>query len=201
MSWQLLAALVLAYVLGSIPTGYLIGRLRGIDIREHGSGNIGATNTLRVLGKPAGIAALVLDIGKGFAAVTVLAGIAASGRSSSLSGPMMKVLLGISAIAGHNWTVFLGFKGGKGVATSAGVFLGIAWLPVLISAAVFGILVLGTRIVSVGSMSAAVVLPIAMLALGAEGEFVAFGFVAAVLVLVRHRSNIKRLIKGEENRF
>jgi glycerol-3-phosphate acyltransferase PlsY len=200
MSWQLLAALVLAYLLGSVPTGYLIGRLRGMDIREHGSGNIGATNTLRVLGKSAGIAALVLDIGKGFVAVTVLAVVAASGRSS-LSGPMMKVLLGISAIAGHNWTVFLKFKGGKGVATSAGVFLGIAWLPVLISAAVFGILVLGTRMVSVGSMSAAVVLPIAMLALRAEGEFVAFGFVAAVLVLVRHRSNIKRLIKGEENRF
>ena len=200
MSWQLLVALVLAYVIGSVPTGYVIGRLRRIDIREHGSGNIGATNTLRVLGKPAGITALVLDVGKGFVAVTVLAAIAASGRSS-LSESMMKVLLGIAAVAGHNWTVFLKFKGGKGVATSAGVFLGIAWLPVLISAAVFAILVLGTRIVSVVSMSAAVVLPIAMLALHAEWEFVAFGIVAAALVLLRHRSNIGRLIKGEENRF
>jgi glycerol-3-phosphate acyltransferase PlsY len=200
MSWQLLVALVLGYVIGSVPTGYLIGRLRRIDIRKHGSGNIGATNTLRVLGKPAGITALVLDVGKGFVAVTVLAAIASSGRSW-LSEPMMKVLLGIAAIAGHNWTLFLKFKGGKGVATSAGVFLGIAWLPVLISAAVFAILVLGTRIVSVGSMSAAVVLPIAMLALSAEREFVAFGIVAAALVLVRHRSNIGRLIKGEENRF
>lgn len=200
MSWQLLVALVLGYVIGSVPTGYLIGRLRRIDIRKHGSGNIGATNTLRVLGKPAGITALVLDVGKGFVAVTVLAAIASSGRSW-LSEPMMKVLLGIAAIAGHNWTLFLKFKGGKGVATSAGVFLGIAWLPVLISAAVFAILVLGTRIVSVGSMSAAVVLPIAMLALSAKREFVAFGIVAAALVLVRHRSNIGRLIKGEENRF
>ena len=114
---------------------------------------------------------------------------------------MTKVLLGIVAIAGHNWTVFLRFRGGKGVATSAGVFLGIAWLPVLISAAVFAAIVLTTRIVSVGSMTAAVVLPIAMFALRAEQEFVMLGIVTAALVLVRHRSNIKRLIKGEEHRF
>jgi glycerol-3-phosphate acyltransferase PlsY len=200
MNWQFPIALVLAYVVGSVPTGYVIGKLRGVDIREHGSGNIGATNTLRVLGKPAGITALVLDVGKGFVTVTVLAAIAASGRAS-LSEAMMKVLLGIAAIAGHNWTVFLKFKGGKGVATSAGVFLGIAWVPVLISAAVFAVVVLGTRIVSVGSMSAAVVLPIAMFAFHAEREFVAFGIVAAALVLVRHRANIKRLMRGEENRF
>jgi len=200
MMWRFPIALVLSYIVGSVPTGYVIGKLRGIDIREHGSGNIGATNTLRVLGKPAGITALVLDVAKGFVAVTVLAAIAASGRSS-FSEPMMKVLLGIAAIAGHNWTVFLKFKGGKGVATSAGVFLGIACVPVLIAAAVFAVIVLGTRIVSVGSMSAALVLPIAMVALHAEREFVAFGIVAAALVLVRHRSNIKRLLKGEENRF
>ncbi len=201
MGWQFPLALVLAYVIGSIPPGYIIGKLvRGIDLREHGSGNIGATNTLRVLGKPAGIAALILDVAKGLVAVTVLANIAASGRSP-LTVPMMKVFLGIAAIAGHNWTVFLRFKGGKGVATSAGVFLGIAWLPVLIAAAVFAAVALCTRIVSVGSMSAAITLPIAMCLLGAEQEFIWFGIVAAGLVLIRHSSNIKRLLQGKEHRF
>lgn len=201
MSWQFPFALVLAYVVGSIPTGLLIGKLvRGIDIRDHGSGNIGATNTLRVLGKPAGITALAIDVGKGFIAVTALAAIASSGRSP-LSIPMMKVLLGVAAIAGHNWTVFLRFKGGKGVATSAGVFVGISWVSVVISVAVFGVVVMATRIVAVGSMSAAVVLPIAMSVLYAEREFVAFAIAAAVLVLIRHRSNIGRLIRGEEHRF
>jgi glycerol-3-phosphate acyltransferase PlsY len=201
MSWQFPLALVLAYVVGSIPTGLVLGKLlRGVDIREHGSGNIGATNTLRVLGKPAGIAALVLDIGKGYAAVTALAVLASSGQSP-LSVPMMQVCLGIAAIAGHNWTVFLRFKGGKGVATSAGVFLGISWLSLVIALAVFSVVVLATRIVSVGSMSGAVALPIAMWLLRAEHEFVVFAIVAAVLVVIRHRSNIARLIRGEENRF
>jgi glycerol-3-phosphate acyltransferase PlsY len=201
MGWQFPLAVVLAYGIGAIPSGYLIGKVfRRIDIREHGSGNIGATNTLRVLGKPAGIAALILDVAKGVVAVTVLAGVAASGRSP-LSLPVMKVLLGIAAIAGHNWTVFLRFKGGKGVATSAGVFLGIAWLPVLIAAAVFAVVVLSTRIVSVGSMSAAVVLPLAMLMVGSEREFIWFSIVVAGLVLLRHSSNIKRLLQGKEHRF
>jgi glycerol-3-phosphate acyltransferase PlsY len=201
MSWQFPVALVLAYLVGSIPTGYLIGRLlRGIDIRSYGSGNIGAANALRVLGKPAGITALALDVAKGFVAVTAFAALAASGRSP-LSPSMMKIALGIVAIAGHNWTIFLRFKGGKGVATSAGVFLGIAWAPVLISAGVFAVLVRATRIVSVGSIGGAVVLPIAMYALDADPEFVAFGTVAAALVIVRHRSNIKRLLRGEEHRF
>jgi len=201
MSWQFPVALILAYVLGSVPTGLLIGKLlRGVDIREHGSGNIGATNTLRVLGKPAGITALVLDIGKGYVAVTALAALASYGRSP-LSLPLMKVCLGIAAIAGHNWTIFLRFKGGKGVATSAGVFLGISWLSLVIAAAVFAVMVLATRIVSVGSISGAVALPVAMWALQAEREFVAFAIVAAVLVVIRHRSNIRRLVRGEENRF
>jgi glycerol-3-phosphate acyltransferase PlsY len=113
----------------------------------------------------------------------------------------MKVLLGVAAIAGHNWTVFLGFKGGKGVATSAGVFLGLAWLPVLISAAVFAVLVVATRIVAVGSMVAAVLLPISMWLLGAEPEFIWFAVVAAVLVVVQHRSNIRRLVRGQEHKF
>jgi glycerol-3-phosphate acyltransferase PlsY len=114
---------------------------------------------------------------------------------------MMKVCLGVAAVAGHNWTVFLRFKGGKGVATSAGVFLGISWLSLVIAAAVFAVVVLATRIVSVGSMSGAVALPVAMWALRAEREFVAFAIVAAALVVIRHRSNIARLIRGEENRF
>jgi len=201
MGWQFPLALVLAYGIGSIPPGYIIGKVfRGIDLREHGSGNIGATNTLRVLGKPAGITALILDVAKGLVAVTALAEMAVSGRSP-LTPPMMKVLLGIAAIAGHNWTAFLKFKGGKGVATSAGVFLGIAWLPVLIAAAVFAVVVFSTRIVSVASMSAAIVLPVAMVLCGSEREFVWFGIVAAGLVLVRHSSNIKRLLQGKEHRF
>ena len=201
MGWQFPLAIGLAYVIGSVTTGYLIGKVfRGIDIRDYGSGNIGATNTLRVLGKPAGVTALVLDVAKGLVAVTALAAIAASGRSP-VTLPTMKVLLGIAAIAGHNWTVFLRFRGGKGVATSAGVFLGIAWLPVLIAAVAFTVIVLSTRIVSLGSMSAAVVLPVAMFVLGSEREFLAFGIVAAALVLVRHSSNIKRLLRGKEHRF
>ena len=112
-------SLVLAYFIGAIPTGYWAGRLlKGIDIREHGSKNMGATNVLRVLGKGPGIAVLLIDILKGVLPLTLIANLL------GISDPLTLVLIGIAAVAGHNWTVFLGFKGGKGVATSLGVLIG-----------------------------------------------------------------------------
>ena len=155
-----LLAAIGAYLMGSIPFGFLVAKARGVDIRSAGSGNIGATNAMRVLGKPAGIAVLLLDAAKGYAAVAILPVLLFKVLPPSSPGPVMLPLLaGICAVLGHNYTCWLKFKGGKGIATTAGVYLALAPLELLIALVVFLLAVAVTRYVSVGSIAAAIALP------------------------------------------
>lgn len=187
-------AIALSYLLGSVPTGLWLGlRLRGVDIREQGSKNIGATNTLRVLGRGLGAAALVGDMGKGLVAVLLIARLA-----PWEDAPMA---CGLAAIAGHTLSLFLRFRGGKGVATSAGVFLGLCLIPTLIAAAVFALVAGLTRMVSAGSIAAAVALSVAVFVFPNELVLRVIALLVAVLVVVKHRTNIQRIFKGTENRF
>ena len=185
---------MLAYVLGSVPTGLWIGlRLRGIDIREHGSKNIGATNTLRVLGKGMGAAALAGDVAKGLVAV-----LAISRLSAWEHAPLA---CGMAAILGHTFSVFLRFSGGKGVATSAGVFLGLCPLPSLIAILVFGVVLALTRMVSAGSCLAALALAVGVFFFHEDWPLRVVVVLVALLVVVKHRSNIRRILRGEESRL
>lgn len=201
--WILLL-LISAYLVGSIPTSIIAGRLfRGIDIREHGSRNPGATNTFRVLGWKIGVAVGLIDIFKGFAAVWLLPMLIPAGH---LMGDLRLIAAGIAVVAGHVWTVFAGFRGGKGVGTAFGVFLALAPGPSLIALAVWVGLTFGTGYVSVGSIAAAAALPAAVIGLGLlhndlSGSIAAISVVLGALVIVRHRANIGRLMRGEENRF
>lgn len=189
-----IAAVAASYVLGSIPTGLWLGlRLRGVDIREHGSHNIGATNTLRVLGKPLGAAALAGDMLKGL--VPVLAA-----RWLDV-WPELPLVCGVAAILGHTFSLFLRFQGGKGVATGAGVFLGLAWLPTLAAAAVFAAVVAATRMVSAGSIAGAVALVIVLYLMPFSWPVRVIGTMIGALVVWKHRSNIQRILRGEESRI
>ena len=198
----LLTALA-AYLLGSIPTGYLVARARGVDIRTVGSGNIGATNALRVLGKSAGITVLVLDALKGFIAVAWLAEGLPSLFNLSIADPQAhQVLAGVCAVLGHNYTCWLRFKGGKGIATTAGVYLALASLPLLIALGVFLLALLLTRYVSVGSIAAAVALPVAVWILKPHAILLAVATTAlGVLAIYKHAGNIQRLLAGTESRM
>ena len=198
---KLLLGIAISYLLGSIPTAYLFGKFYGnIDIREHGSGNVGATNVFRVLGKWPGFAVLFIDIIKGIIPVVLVADIL------GLNEVLSRIILALSAVSGHNWTIFLKFKGGKGIATSLGVLIGLtikiaAIRPVLILvlliwAAVF----LTSRIVSLSSIIAAFFLPILMLFTDQEGILVALGVFFCVFVVFRHRPNIHRMLNGQEPR-
>lgn len=207
----ILITVVASYLIGSVPTAYLLGKLKGVDLRREGSGNVGATNAFRVLGPRAGALSLFLDIGKGWLAVTILVGISVdlanlSGIGEALPlgvepADWLRVIAGISAIAGHNWTIFLKFKGGKGVATSAGVFLGLTPGALGLSLLLWLGIVALSGYVSLGSMLAALGLPLFIWLLEERIEFVLFGLLIAILVIVRHRPNIKRLFRGEENKI
>jgi len=204
-----------AYLLGSIPTGFLVAKAKGIDIRAAGSGNIGAANTMRVLGKPLGIFVLLADAAKGYVACALIppliwnwlaphySGLFQYFRDTSIDNQMKYHLLaGIFAVLGHNYTCWLKFKGGKGVATTAGVYLALAPWPLLIALAVFILMLLTTRYVSVGSISAALALPAVVWILPPHNLL--FGIVTTALgalVIYKHKGNIQRLIAGTENRF
>jgi glycerol-3-phosphate acyltransferase PlsY len=201
VSVPVLWLLVLAgYLLGSIPFGYLLVRVQsGGDIRALGSGNIGATNVARTAGWPVGAATLVLDGAKGFFAVW-LAGHFSDGNIRFM------MYAGLAAILGHIFPVWLKFSGGKGVATALGVFLAICWPAVAVSVAIFVIVVIFWRYVSLGSVSAAAALPLLMYVLYAPGHApplpVSTGtLLAAILILLKHRWNIERLMIGTEPRF
>jgi acyl phosphate:glycerol-3-phosphate acyltransferase len=201
----LLLLLLIAYFLGSIPTSIIAGKLlRGIDIRDYGSRNPGATNTFRVLGKKIGIGVGLIDIGKGFLAVVLLPALIPA--DSWTTDEVRRILAGFTAVAGHVWTVFAGFKGGKGVGTAFGIFLGLAPIPSLIALAVWSVLTFGTGYVSLGSVVAAVVLPAAVVLEGIwrhslSAPIALLAGIVGLLVIVRHRANILRLLRGEENRF
>ena len=194
-------AIILSYLLGSMPTAYLVGKAyKGIDIRKHGSGNVGASNTFRVLGRNPGIFVLVVDILKGVLALVLIGGIL------RINGALGLALLGVAAVCGHNWTCFLNFQGGKGIATSLGVLIGLTikfpmLLPVLLMAVLSWILTLYfSRYISLSSMIAAFVLPIAMLITGQGFEMILLGAIFCVFVIYRHKSNIARLSNGTENK-
>lgn len=188
-----------AYLVGSLPFGLYIARWwKGIDVREHGSGNIGATNVYRVVGAPAGVLVFVLDVGKGF-----MPAVAASWLGL---GAVWQVAAGMAAIIGHNFSPFLRFKGGKGVATSLGVLLGVAW-PVGITAwALWAVVVAASRYVSLGSIIAAASLaPLSAVfypldSVDNRARFV-FCLAAGLFSIAKHRSNIVRLVRGTENRI
>jgi len=200
-----LAATVLAgYVSGSLPWGLWLGRwIRGVDVRTIGSGNLGATNVYRSLGPGIGIATLVLDIAKGAAPVWLLPHSAVG--AAFPGGPEWCALTAaFAAVAGHMWTFLAGFKGGKGVATSAGVLLALSPPSFGVIVAVFVVVLLLTRFVSLGSIAGAVAFPIALASFshsGSASPSFAVGVLLAALVIVRHKDNIARLLKGEERRF
>lgn len=191
---------LVAYLLGSIPTGFLVAKARGVDIRTVGSGNIGATNAFRVLGKGFGIFVLLMDALKGLLAV-----FAASAIVKFLPGvpvEYLRITAGIAAILGHNFTCWLHFKGGKGIATSAGVLIALVPYALLIILAIFIILFLATRYVSVGSIAASFALPFATWFTTRHdvGLTVVMTAIAALAIL-KHRKNIQRLLNGTENRI
>lgn len=192
-------ATILAFLLGSVPTGYLVARAKGVDIRRHGSGNIGATNVFRTLGKPLGIFVFFADALKGFGAVWLAVRFGGA-------GPWDGIAAAVAVIAGHNYTPWLGFKGGKGIATSAGVLVALMPWAVLATAVVWFSLFFTTRYVAVASMGAAAALPIAVAALwlwgcGGSAPLLGFAVLIAALAIWRHRSNIQRLKAGTEHRF
>jgi len=198
--------LVCSYLLGSIPFGYLAGRLAGADIRRAGSGNVGATNVVRVLGKRYGYPVFVLDVLKGFAAVKISM-LLAPGRPPEWNSPeIFGILAAISSVLGHLYPPWLKFKGGKGVATSAGALLALAPLATLIGVALWVIVFWITRYVSLASIIAAFALPLVILVVSWDDQnpvkpLVYSSACVAAIVVWRHRSNLSRLIRGTEPRF
>jgi len=191
---------LVAYLLGSIPTGFLVAKARGVDIRTVGSGNIGATNAFRVLGKGFGIFVLLMDALKGWVAVQVGALVV----SQLLPGApieYLRITAGIAAILGHNFTCWLNFKGGKGIATSAGVLIALVPWALLIILAIFIILFLTTRYVSIGSIAAAFALPFATWFTQHDIGLTAVMTAIGALAILKHRKNIQRLLNGTENRI
>jgi len=196
--------LLLSYFIGACPTAFIVGKLvMKIDIREHGSGNVGATNVFRVVGKKWGIFVLVIDILKGVLAVLLWQPL-----SDIMGGPVLSsrflFICGIIAILGHNWTVFLKFKGGKGVATTLGVLLGLFPISVLIATTVAFILIGLTRYVSVGSIVGACLFPVIFaIENHAMPDFAFFMTVVcaiALMIIIKHKMNIQRLLRGEEHK-
>ena len=195
-------AVIFSYVLGSIPAAYIAGRSRGIDLRKHGSGNLGATNVFRVLGAKIGIAVFVFDMAKGALPVLLFPRWTTLGSWPLTTALAIQIACGVAAIAGHVRPVFLKFgKGGKGVATAAGVFLGLAPIPAVIALATFAAVLLASGYVSLGSLTAATVLPIAVYLTSGASPLLFVAVVVAVFVFWTHRANIMRLRRGEEHRF
>ncbi len=192
-----LGLILLGYLLGSFPTGYLVGRLNGIDVRDYGSGKTGGTNVLRTLGWGAMILVAAADAVKGFITVVLAQQVTGS--------PIVVVLCGLAVIAGHNWPIYIKFKGGSGTGTGFGVLIGIAPLAALILVCCFLIPVLITRYMSLGSIVAAALAPIVMILFAQTGrvpvEYAFFALIGGCLVLWRHRGNMRRLLDGTERRI
>ena len=186
----------MGYLLGSFPSGYLAGRwCAGVDIRQLGSGSTGATNVLRQVGKWPALVVFVVDVFKGSAAVILARALLGAGAHGWL------VAAGLAALAGHIWPVWLGWKGGKAVATGFGMLLGLVPAVGLACLGIFLTSLAVSRIVSISSVLAAAALPLLMAGAGAPGAYLGLGLVAAVMVIWRHRSNLGRLLKGEEPRL
>jgi len=200
---SLFGLIVIAYLIGAIPTALLAGKLlRGIDIRKAGSGNVGATNTWRVLGWKAGVAVLALDLGKGLIAAALVPKIPFGPLPLGL--PDVAVLCGLAAVLGHVFPVYIGFRGGKGVATTTGMLIITAPVPLGIAAGVFGLSFVLTGRVSIGSLLGAISVPAAIGLLNHYGVFsypvllLALTSALAAFIVFTHRANISRLLRGEE---
>lgn len=190
-----LVAIVLGFLLGSLPAGYLLVRMvRGTDVRDVGSGNIGATNVGRVLGRAGWVATLLADAGKGALAVLLASGL-------PTSGPWAPALAGLAAILGHCFTPWLGFRGGKGVATMLGTFLVLAPLATAGAAVTFALVAVASRFVSLASLAAATALPLLAWATGRPVAVIGVAAATTGLVLFRHTENIRRLHQGTESRI
>ncbi len=194
---QLLATLIIAYVIGSIPTGYIIVKTKtGQDIRTVGSGSTGATNVKRVLGKKWFFIVMLLDALKGALPVVLAKLFVTAGVSLGLA----PVIAAVAVIIGHSKSCFLGFKGGKSVASGVGTILALNWMVGLIIAVVWGIITYSTKYVSVGSMIALFISPFLMYFLGAPVAYIGYCTLGAIYIIYLHRENIKRLIAGNENK-
>jgi len=188
-------SIILSYLIGAISFSVVIAKwLKGIDIRQHGSGNAGATNTLRVLGKGPGICVLLLDMAKGVLAVWL-------GKWMGDISAWVPVLCGIAAIVGHNWPIYFRFKGGKGIATTIGVMATLAFLPSLFAGITAIIVIAVTRYVSLGSLILSAVLPILLIVMNRPYEILWASLLLCVFAFVRHRSNIVKIVQGKENKL
>lgn len=195
-----------AYLLGSIPTGYLIAKgIKGIDIRQYGSGGTGATNVLRTVGKPAAIVVLIIDLLKGFFAVLLVNAVFPT-LLAQLSGtwltvawqPWLALLAGLMAILGHSRSIWINFTGGKSVASGLGVLLAMAWPVALGAAGVFALVLAISRIVSLSSMAAAIAAMVLMVLTGQPLAYCLLGMLGGIYVILRHRTNIQRILAGTE---
>lgn len=185
--------LLAGYLCGCIPTGVLVGRYAGVDVRAAGSGNVGATNVARTAGRAAGIITLVVDVAKGALPVSIARGLG--------EPPVTVALVGLAAVAGHLFPIFSRFRGGKGVATAAGVFLVLTPLALAVSFAAFALTIGAARIVSLASLVAVGILPVATALIGYPTSVLAVAVVIAVAVWIAHRDNIRRLLAGAEPSF
>ena len=197
---------LLAYLLGSIPSGYIAGRIGGIDVRKVGSGNIGATNVTRVLGKRFGYPVFVVDFGKGLAAVVVGTMIAKNAQSTPQFVDLCGALAAIFSVIGHSYPIWLGFKGGKGVATTLGSLFGLHWISAAVVCVVWIVAFQLTRYVSLASIAAAIALPVTVATMLFLKQLqtpilLYFTVFLAGIIVLRHRSNLSRLLKGTEPRF
>jgi glycerol-3-phosphate acyltransferase PlsY len=193
-----------AYLLGSLPTGYLMARARGVDIRKVGSGNIGATNVFRILGRAAGILVLIVDALKGLVACTLVSGLADRTLNPSPGTAVpesLRLLAGVCVVLGHNYSCWLRFHGGKGIATSAGVLIALVPRALLICLVLWGLTFGLGRYVSLASLVAAMALPFAVWLTGGSGPLLAIMSLLALLAVYTHRANIRRLLQGTEHRF
>jgi glycerol-3-phosphate acyltransferase PlsY len=189
------AAIVLSYLLGGVPFSAVAARAKGVDLRAHGSGNLGASNAIRVLGPALGVPVLLLDIAKGWVSAAVFPRLAAD------PGVELGLACGFAAVAGHIWPVWARFRGGKGVAAAGGAFLALAPAATGIAAAVLVLVLLVFRYISLASICGAVTLPIALATLGGNRWLIGAGALIAVLILVRHRTNLARIRAGTESRI
>ncbi|MCX5802225.1 MAG: glycerol-3-phosphate 1-O-acyltransferase PlsY [Proteobacteria bacterium] len=185
--------ITISYLIGSIPIGVILSKLKGKDPRKIGSGNIGATNVMRAAGKTIGIITLLGDITKGFVP-TILAVYYEEPK-------MLITAIGIASFLGHLYPVFLKFKGGKGVATALGVYLAISPLAILINAIIFILVLLKWRYVSLGSLAGTGIMPLTLYILKVPQAYIYLSFIIGVLIFIKHRDNIKRLLEGKENKI
>jgi acyl phosphate:glycerol-3-phosphate acyltransferase len=206
---------ILSYLVGSIPTSIIVARkMRGIDIRQHGSGNAGGTNAIRVLGWKAGVLVILMDMAKGLIATMLVSRLMYGPFPFPNATPfddftVVQIIAGCSAILGHVWTLFAGFRGGKGIATAGGMLLGVAPIEVAVAFGVFLIVFLISQYVSLGSLSAAVAFPLTMffrenifmVDVRGYNTLIFFSMAISLLIFYTHRSNILRLVKGTENRI